>query len=383
MRVWHRIKNLWMEPLVRLVFFFTLFLFILLFVFYFSEFRVNRGNFSNIWDALWWFVVTITTTGYGDKIPLSAAGRLIATFTMFSGILFLSAVSGTVASSLVEKRSKEMRGMGRVSWKGHVAVLGWNYNAERLLELLPKIVGKDFNVVLVNKLAEDEMERIRTKFKDYIIKFIKGDYTQEETLERARIKDASTVFILADELEGLEEADERSVIACLSIKEINPKCKVYVEVFRPEKEVHVMRAGADATFVMGQFNAFLMAASMVAPAASEIARKLFSDKPLLRIEKMPASFVGKTYRELCEFIREKSGATVIGLLSIHPTISLQDILSEDTSAIDAFIKRKFQEAGSKALGKRQEVFTSVFSPPDNYKIGEKDVYVILIAPEGK
>jgi voltage-gated potassium channel len=52
-------------------------------------------------DALWWATMTITTVGYGDVVPVTAAGRLVAGFTMVVGISTFAVVTAKVAEFLV------------------------------------------------------------------------------------------------------------------------------------------------------------------------------------------------------------------------------------------------------------------------------------------
>ena len=60
-------------------------------------------------EALWWAVVTVTTVGYGDFIPVTGAGRGIAVLLMIVGIGLLGTVTATIASLFVEKDSDELR----------------------------------------------------------------------------------------------------------------------------------------------------------------------------------------------------------------------------------------------------------------------------------
>ena len=47
----------------------------------------HRGaNITNLGDAFWWTMVTITTVGYGEYYPVTIAGRIVAVFIMLSGI---------------------------------------------------------------------------------------------------------------------------------------------------------------------------------------------------------------------------------------------------------------------------------------------------------
>jgi voltage-gated potassium channel len=61
------------------------------------EGRSANGNITTGGDALWWSVVTITTVGYGDEYPVTAAGRITAVFVMFAGV----GIIGALASILV------------------------------------------------------------------------------------------------------------------------------------------------------------------------------------------------------------------------------------------------------------------------------------------
>lgn len=56
---------------------------------------------NSFFDALWWSAATITTVGYGDIYPVTAAGRIIAVFTMIVGISTLAIVTARIAQFLL------------------------------------------------------------------------------------------------------------------------------------------------------------------------------------------------------------------------------------------------------------------------------------------
>jgi voltage-gated potassium channel len=60
------------------------------------------GRVESFFDALWWSGATITTVGYGDIYPITAAGRIIAIFTMLVGISTLAVVTARIAQFLIK-----------------------------------------------------------------------------------------------------------------------------------------------------------------------------------------------------------------------------------------------------------------------------------------
>jgi voltage-gated potassium channel Kch len=65
------------------------------------------ANISDFGDAIWGSVTTMTTVGYGDHYPVTAAGRLVAFGLMIGGIALLGTVTATLASWLVETVAAE------------------------------------------------------------------------------------------------------------------------------------------------------------------------------------------------------------------------------------------------------------------------------------
>lgn len=60
-----------------------------------------ESNIRSAEDAIWWSMTTITTVGYGDKFPVTTAGRLLAVAVMVTGVGLFGTLSGLVASLFV------------------------------------------------------------------------------------------------------------------------------------------------------------------------------------------------------------------------------------------------------------------------------------------
>jgi ABC-type amino acid transport substrate-binding protein len=112
---------------------FICFLFIVMVIFghlvWFVERGVNSKHFppnyfSGIDDGIWWAIVTATTVGYGDLVPITAAGRLIAMVYMLVGLSLFSILSGFIASEFVSARITS-EGVGSVDSLAGSRVCGY------------------------------------------------------------------------------------------------------------------------------------------------------------------------------------------------------------------------------------------------------------------
>ena len=72
-----------------------------------AETAVEAGEFTSLWDGIWWAVVTVTTVGYGDVTPTSVSGQLIGMVLMFVGIGFLSLLTAAIASRFVREENED------------------------------------------------------------------------------------------------------------------------------------------------------------------------------------------------------------------------------------------------------------------------------------
>ncbi len=73
----------------------------------------ESGRVRSFFDALWWSAATITTVGYGDIYPVTAAGRIIAVFTMVVGVSTLAVVTARIAQFLIQNDSENERQIDR------------------------------------------------------------------------------------------------------------------------------------------------------------------------------------------------------------------------------------------------------------------------------
>jgi voltage-gated potassium channel len=70
---------------------------------------VDRENYPSIGSGLWWAVQTTTTVGYGDHVPTTVVGRLLAALVMLFGIGFITVITAAITSTFVSRSRVEQK----------------------------------------------------------------------------------------------------------------------------------------------------------------------------------------------------------------------------------------------------------------------------------
>ncbi|MBO9498901.1 MAG: ion transporter [Novosphingobium sp.] len=73
---------------------------------YWAEGEVQPDKFGSIPRALWWAIVTLTTVGYGDVVPITPLGKVLASFVALSGIVLVAMPAGIMAAAFSESMQK-------------------------------------------------------------------------------------------------------------------------------------------------------------------------------------------------------------------------------------------------------------------------------------
>ncbi|MDD5712978.1 MAG: ion channel [Smithellaceae bacterium] len=349
-------------------------------VYYFEQ-TSEGSNISSFWDGVWWAIVTMGTVGYGDKYPVSIGGRVVGLLLIFSGVGLMSLFTATIASMFVEKRIREGKGLDTIKDKDHIVICGWNQHTEEVLQGLTAYGSlEEARVVLINELSVDDIDALRMKYAKYDLRFLRGNYVHEDVLLRANIARARFALIMADISGGQaeERIDERTTLTALAIKSIAPQVKIIAELLDHENKPHLKRANVDEIIIRGEHVGALLASAVNSPGLPRVFSSVLSlgDTSKLRRYEVPKQFVGRNFRELSSYFRERHQAILIGFLKEKQKVRVEDILSDNSSAIDSFIREKIKEA-KKDFFYESDESRVVINPDDNYIIGINDFAVVL------
>lgn len=202
-------------------------------------------------DVVYFTMISITTTGFGDIAPISDRARLveavIVTPVRFA-VLFIFV--GTAYNFLI-KRTWEQWRMARIQEQlsNHIVVLGYGISgSEAVAELIER--GTDPSTIVVIDPSADRL----TEAEALGCNVMAGDATRDETLKAVRIAEAQNVLISAGR-------DDTTILITLTARSLAPKVPISVVVRADDNESLARQAGANNVINPVRFTGLLLAGS--------------------------------------------------------------------------------------------------------------------------
>lgn len=281
----------------------------------------KNGSFESLWDTFWYSIVTITTVGYGDKTPITVGGKIVGLVLMGMGVIVMAAVTGQIASFLVEQQMRRREGLLKLkNLQNHFIICGWRRELDRVIEGI-LAVNPEYRVediVLINNVGHEAMQPILNNPQFNGIQYINGDYIEEETLKRANIHKAGRVMILADFAQNYsqQEVDSRTVMAVLTIESLTKHVYVAAELLDDKFEKYLKLANCDEIILSREYSKMILANASSASGVSHVLLDLLSPKygQGLESREIPGWLVGESFGRVCDYFSVTYGAICIGLL---------------------------------------------------------------------
>lgn len=229
-------------------------------------YRDSADDRMSLLDCLYYATVTMTTTGYGDVVPVSDSARLMNAIVVTPlRIMFLILLVGTTLEVLANQgRERYRESRWRKHMRNHVVIIGYGTKGRSAVQTLKvhgitpeKIIVIDPNPIAIAEAQADGLAGIV------------GDATRREVLARAEAALARQIIITADR-------DDAAVLATLTVRQLNSKAYVVVAV-REEQNVSLVRqSGADATVTSSEAVGRMLGLSTISPSLGQILEDLLT-----------------------------------------------------------------------------------------------------------
>ncbi len=261
---------------------------------------IEPNRFPTIFDGIWWAIITTSTIGYGDYVPGTIKGRVIAIILIFLGAGIVAAYFVALASSTIKQQNAIGKGNIQVTWKDHIIIVGWNERTKEIINCLKDIHSEQPIVLIDSNLKESPF----TKEKNFI--YVKGNASNDEVLHRANIKEASLILVTSDPSRTELNADMNTILFVVAIKGVAPNIFCIAEILTSEQIVNAKRAGADGIIKSNKLISSVMQHPLFSPGISNAILDLVDLHNGARIQLVKEhSFVGHTFASVSQILLEE------------------------------------------------------------------------------
>ncbi len=270
---------------------------------------------------LWNNINIIFSRGYTDYIPKTWPGRaLLMLFVLFS-MLFLSTMIGYVSSRITAYSNSPARRIKKVqALSNHIVIFGWKNDIKTLIGDILRKSGSltTGDIVLVNNVPELKMQSLLMDGDLKGIQYIRGDFTEEQTLLNANIKNASTALVLGEAHESLdaELVDSRIFVCTLMIKTLNPRCHVCAIVQTERYRNYLEAQNCDEIIYTEEYSRYILSTVTSYTGMANVMRALLDNGNGISIQILPVTeeWFGKSFSELAGYYKKEKGILALGVL---------------------------------------------------------------------
>jgi voltage-gated potassium channel len=284
-------------------------------------------------DAVYMTIITVTTVGFGEVLPLDNTGKLITISLILTSIVIygyaITVITEYVVGENIFKKIIDRRMKNKIKkFSNHIIIVGYGRTGKQAVKKLQNY-NRKVVIIDVNKPEKDDIIDYEN------ILFIEGDATKDEVLSDAGI-------INADSLMTTMHTDADNLFVVLSARQMNKNLKI-VSRSSNKKTAHKMKlAGANRTIMPEVIGGDYMASLVVTPDLVEFINALSMEEVShktnleeIHFNELPEKYQGKSIANLD--LRRQTGCSIIGYKTgdnkyiINP--SAETILEKDSAII--------------------------------------------------
>jgi len=281
----------WADVLLRLsLAFFLIFVVIVIHWFDRAGLKDNHDGVISFLDVVYFTMISVTTTGFGDIAPISDRARFIEAIIVTPVRIAVIFIFVGTAYNFVIKRSWEKWRMKQIQQKlsGHIVTLGFGISSSQaVLELIKR--GTNPQDIVVVDCSEERL----ADAEELGCNILCGDGTRDEILNAVRIAQASSVIVSAGR-------DDASILMVLTVRHLSPNVPISAVIRADDNELLARQAGATTVINPVSFTGLLLASSCHGEHISEYLTDLASvgGEVLIKERVVAPNEVGQRLRDL-------------------------------------------------------------------------------------
>ncbi len=214
--------------------------------------RDNFDDHISFLDIIYFTMISITTTGYGDIVPISPGARMFDALVVTPIRIFVILIFIGTTYQFILKRTWDKWRMAQIQkmLTNHIVVAGFGKTgSDAVNELIAR--GTDPACIVV----VDGSEHALARAEDAGCNVLVGDATRDQTLQDVRIDQAKTLIVATGR-------DDTSILVTLTARHLAPKVPISIIIKADDNEFPARAAGANTVINPVSFAGLLLAGSV-------------------------------------------------------------------------------------------------------------------------
>ncbi|XP_047611123.1 potassium channel subfamily T member 2 isoform X1 [Phacochoerus africanus] len=234
------------------------------------------GKKLNLFDSLYFCIVTFSTVGFGDVTPETWSSKLFVVAMICVALVVLPIQFEQLAYLWMERqKSGGNYSRHRAQTEKHVVLCVSSLKIDLLMDFLNEFYAhprlQDYYVVILCPTEMDVQVRrvLQIPMWSQRVIYLQGSALKDQDLLRAKMDDAEACFILSSRCEvDRTSSDHQTILRAWAVKDFAPNCPLYVQILKPENKFHIKFA--DHVVCEEEFKYAMLALNCICPATSTL-----------------------------------------------------------------------------------------------------------------
>lgn len=265
----------------------------------------------------WWFVVTITTVGYGDVAPVSAMGKAMAVIIMLGGIGSIGLVITQLSNNVAHIGRQIMQGTADFENKlnGHIVIFG--YHPGKTEQLIREIRADEHRRARDVLLCFSPAQADENPLPDKVPYAVKGELSSQETLMRANVEAAHRIVIVG-------ATDDQTINIALGVVRYNDHAHIVAALHEPHEYAETIKLISERIECVPEEMTSLTTQALQDPGITQFYDHLLSNRTSQTIYQLtvPVEIGQVTFGDLMQAFKTEYDATLVGLVE-NPDVTAQ------------------------------------------------------------
>jgi voltage-gated potassium channel len=242
-------------------------------------------------DVIYFTMISATTTGYGDIVPVTDRARLFdALIVTPIRVFFLLLLAGTAYTFIIKRTwNRWLMKLIQKNLHDHILLAGFGISNDKALE---ELIAKGVSVNRIVVIDNDQQALDRAA--ECGVAVLQGDAARDETLLAAHVDRAAALLISTGR-------DDSNILVTLTARKLAPNVNISVTIRESDNEDIARQAGADTVINPVSFTGLLLASSLEGPYRADFIADLATSagKVELRERLVSPEEVGRLASEIC------------------------------------------------------------------------------------